>query len=81
MFAQIRPLSEPARHLVDMMEIVHEEVRGLFEEIETMAFPEEHIWTILDLTKTHFVRKDEEVFPLAEDLLPPDLLVILATQD
>lgn len=64
-----------------MMEIVHEEVRGLFEEIETMAFLKEPIWTILDFTETHFVRKDEEVFPLAEDLLPPDLLVILATQD
>ncbi len=81
LFAQLRPLSEPARHLVDMMVIVHDEVRGLFEEIETMANPKENLWTILDITETHFVREDEEVFPLAEELLLPELLVELAAQD
>ena len=81
LFAQLRPLSESARHLVDMMVIVHDEVRGLFEEIETMDNPKENIWTILDITETHFVREDEEVFPLAEELLLPELLVELAAQD
>ena len=81
LFAQLRPRSEQARHLVDMMVIVHDEVRGLFEEIETMANPKEHLWTILDLTQTHFVREDEEVFPLAEELLLPELLVELAAQE
>jgi hemerythrin superfamily protein len=80
LFAHLRPHSEQARHLVDMMEIVHDEVRGLFEEIETMENPKEHIWTILDLTETHFVREDEEVFPLAEELLPQETLLELAIQ-
>ena len=78
LFAHLRPRSDPALHLVDMMEIVHDEVRSLFEEIDTMANPKEHIWTILDITETHFVREDEEVFPLAEELLPSKLLLELA---
>ena len=77
LFSRLRPLSDLARHLVDMMVLVHDEVRGLFEEIETMANPKEHIWTILDLTETHFVREDEEVFPLAEQLMVPELLLEL----
>lgn len=81
LFAQLRPHSELARHLVDMMVLVHDEVRGLFEEIETIPNPKEHIWTILDLTETHFVREDEEVFPLAEVLLPADLLIELAAEE
>ena len=80
LFTQLRPRSEQAHHLVDMMLIVHDEVRGLFEEIETMVDPKAHLWTILDLTETHFVREDEEVFPLAEELLPAELLVELAAQ-
>lgn len=80
LFAHLRPLSYPAQHLVDMMVLVHDEVRDLFEEIETMENPKEHIWTILDLTETHFVREDEEVFPLAEELLPRARLVELARQ-
>ena len=78
LFAQLRPRSDRARHLVDMMVLVHDEVRSLFEEIETIDNPKEHLWTILDLTETHFVREDEELFPLAEELLPRELLVELA---
>jgi hemerythrin-like domain-containing protein len=81
LFDHLRPRSERARHLVDMMVIVHDEVRGLFEEIETVANPKEQLWTILDLTETHFVREDDEVFPLAEELLPSELLEELATQE
>jgi hypothetical protein len=81
LLAHLRLKSEQARHLVDMMEIVHDEVRGLFEEIETEAAPKDAIWTILDLAETHFVREDEEVFPLAEDLLPHKLLVELAAHE
>lgn len=78
LFAHLRPLSERARHLVDMMVLVHDEVRSLFEEIETMENPKENIWTLLDLTETHFVREEEEVFPLAEELLPRPALFELA---
>lgn len=80
LFAHIRPRSDRARHLVDMMVLVHDEVRGLFEEIETVDNPKEQIWTVLDLTETHFVREDEEVFPLAEELLSRDNLLELAKQ-
>jgi len=81
LFVQLSPCSEQAHHLVDMMEIVHDEVRGLFEKVETIADPKEHLWTILDITETHFVREDEEVFPLAEALLKPELLVELAAEE
>lgn len=78
LFAHLRPLSTVAQHLVDMMVLVHVEVRDLYEEIETLENPKEHIWTILDLSETHFVREEEEVFPLAEALLPEARLVELA---
>lgn len=78
LFSHLRPLSDGAHHLVDMMVLVHDEVRDLFEEIQSLENPKEHIWTILDLTETHFVREDEEVFPLAEALLPRDFLFELA---
>lgn len=80
LFAHIRPLSGNAHHLVDMMVLVHDEVRSLFEEIQTMENPKETIWTLLDLTETHFVREDEEVFPLAEELLTRESLFELAQQ-
>jgi hemerythrin superfamily protein len=80
LFAHLRPASELARHLVDMMVLVHDEVRGLFEEIETTENPIEHIWTLLDLSEAHFVREDEEVFPLAEALLPQAFLFELGKQ-
>jgi hemerythrin-like domain-containing protein len=81
LFAQLRPRSELARHLVDMMVLVHDEVRSLFEEIESMANPKDHLWTILDLTETHFMREDDEVFPLAEELVPAETLVELAKEN
>ena len=80
LFAQLRPLSARAQHLVDRMILVHDEVRDLFEELGGLENPKEHIWTILDLTETHFDREDEEVFPLAEELMPRQLLCLLAEQ-
>lgn len=80
LFAHLRPLSERAVHLVDMMVLVHDEVRGLLEEIEMEENPKEQIWTILDLTETHFVKEDEQVFPLAEELLSPETLYALSAQ-
>jgi hypothetical protein len=57
---------------VDMMvEIGNDGVRGLFEETETMANPKVYLWTILDTTKTHFLREDAEAFPMGEALLLP----------
>ncbi len=74
LFDPLRSRSEGARHLIDMMEIVHEEVRSLFEEIESAPDPASKLWTILEMTDAHFVREEQEVFPLAEQLLTPEQL-------
>ena len=79
LFEALRRRSDAALHLVDMMVVVHDEVRGLFEEIEAGAEPTERLWTILDLTETHFRREDREVFPLAEELIEPEILIRLGT--
>lgn len=74
LFVPLRSRSVTARHLVDMMELVHQEVRDLFQEVETTADPVSRVWTILELTEAHFVREEQEVFPLAEQLLTPQEL-------
>jgi hemerythrin-like domain-containing protein len=71
LFALLRARSEGARHLVDMMELVHDEVHSLFEEVEAASDPKARLWTILEMTEAHFVREEQEVFPLAETLLEP----------
>ena len=70
----LRTRSERARHLVEMMEIVHDEVRGLFEEIQSDSDPKIKLWTILEMTEAHFEREEQEVFPLARSLMPMDEL-------
>ncbi len=74
LFDPLRARSQTAHHLIDMMEIVHVEVRDLFEEIETAADPASKMWTILEMTEAHFVREEQEVFPFAEQLLTPEQL-------
>ena len=56
LLALLRTRSERARHLVEMMEIVHDEVRGLFEEIQSDSDPKNKLWTILEMTEAHFER-------------------------
>lgn len=74
LLAPLRTRSETARHLVDMMEIVHDEVRALFEEIQSDADPKSKLWTILEMTEAHFQREEREVFPLARSIMPADEL-------
>lgn len=74
LFAPLRARSDAARHLVEMMELVHDEVRSLFEEVETAPDPKGKLWTILEMTEAHFVREEREVFPFAEALLEPQEL-------
>ena len=71
LFDGLRSRSAGAHHLVEMMELVHDEVRMLFDEIETAQDPVSRMWTILEMTEAHFVREEQEVFPLAEQLLTP----------
>ncbi len=75
LFSVLRARSDSARHEVDMMEVVHDEVRSLFSEIAEGADPLSRLWTILDLTSTHFDKEDAEVFPLAEALIEPETLL------
>ena len=78
LFEPLRSQSEGARHLTGQMEIVHDEVRGLFEEIAAPSRdPKDRLWTILQLTEEHFVKEEAEVFPLAEALLATDELLRL----
>lgn len=74
LFEPLRSRSVGARHLIEMMELVHEEARGLFEEIETAKDPASKMWTILEMTEAHFVREEQELFPVAEQLLAPEEL-------
>jgi hemerythrin-like domain-containing protein len=79
LFTPLRSLSETARHQVDMMEVVHDEVRAQFGEIASHADPIPRLWTILDLTSTHFDKEDAEVFPMAELLIEPAKLIQLGS--
>ncbi len=79
LFEPLSAKSSNARNWVDMMEIVHDEVRGLFEEIAASPHdPTDKLWTILQLTEEHFVKEENEVFPLAEDLIDSETLTQLA---
>ncbi len=71
LFVPLRSRSETARHLIEMMEIVHDEVRGLYEEIKTEHDPKSKLWTILEMSAAHFDREEQELFPLAEVLMRP----------
>jgi hemerythrin-like domain-containing protein len=78
----LRTCSPEAHRIVDMMEVVHDEVRGLFEELaDSTGDPHEKLWTILQLTDEHFVKEEEEVFPLARARLGPVRLAELTAQD
>ncbi len=81
LFDPLRPRSETARHLVDNMVIVHDEVRGLFEQIAKAAEPKSDLWTVLQITEEHFNVEEKEVFPLAERLMEHDELVRLGAQN
>ena len=70
----LRTRSDTARHLVDMMEIVHDEVRDTFAEIQTEPAPKSKLWSILEMTEAHFRREEQEVFPLAWSLMQMDEL-------
>lgn len=78
----LRTCSPEAHRIVDMMEVVHDEVRGLFEELaDSTRDPHEKLWTFLQLTDEHFVKEEEEVFLLARARLGPVRLAELTAQD
>ncbi len=81
LFAPLRTRSETARHLIDNMEIVHDEVRTLFEQIAESSDPTPDLWTVLQITEEHFNVEEKDVFSLAERLMPHDELVRLGAQN
>jgi hemerythrin-like domain-containing protein len=81
LFDVLRPLTPVAERPVDMMTLVHAEVRDLLAEV---ADPSRELvsrlWTVLQLTEEHFVEEEGSLFPLAESLLDAEQLAQLAVQ-
>ena len=74
LFAPLCAAFTEAREQVDLMEVVHNEVRDLFAEVADPAHPpNESLWTLLALTDEHFSKEENAVFPLAEHLMGADL--------
>lgn len=80
LYAALQTRSETARHWVENMEIVHDEVRTLFEQIAQSVDPSSDLWTVLQITEEHFIVEERDVFPMAERLMEHDELVRLGAQ-
>lgn len=77
LFAPLAACSNSARELIGLMEMVHVEVRDLFEQVaDPTRDPKDQLWTILMLTTEHFVKEETGVFPMAERLLGAEFLEI-----
>ena len=77
LFEPLAACSTAARELIGLMEMVHVEVRDLFEQVADPARdPKEQLWTILMLTDEHFTKEETGVFPMAERLLDPEILQV-----
>jgi hemerythrin-like domain-containing protein len=77
LFAPLRAYSSGARELVDLMEMVHNEVRDLFVEVaDPTRPPKDRLWTILMLTNEHFKKEETTVFPMAEELMGAELMEV-----
>jgi hemerythrin-like domain-containing protein len=74
LFAPLCAAHTIAREQVDLMEVVHSEVRDLFAEVADPAHTvKERLWTILMLTTEHFTKEENAVFPMAEKLMGTSL--------
>lgn len=81
LFDVLRPLTVVAERPVDMMTLVHAEVRNLLEEVaDPNRDPINRMWTILQLTEEHFVEEENSLFPLAEVLMDVETLARLGTE-
>ncbi len=77
LFAPLVACSEGARQLVDLMEVVHLEVRNLFEEVADPARdPKDRLWTIIMLTGEHFTKEETGLFPMAERVMSAESLEV-----
>ncbi len=81
LFEVLRPLAEVAKRPVDMMTLVHAEVRDLLEEVaDPGRDPLNRMWTILQLSEEHFVEEENSLFPLAERLIDAETLIRLGSE-
>jgi hemerythrin-like domain-containing protein len=81
LFDELRPLAVVAERPVDMMTVVHAEVRNLLEEVADPARdPISRMWTVLQLTEEHFVEEENSLFPLAERLMDAETLKRLGAE-
>lgn len=70
LFTPLTAAHPAAREQVDLMVVVHDEVRDLFTEIADPARTvKNRLWTILMLTGEHFTKEEAAIFPLAEELM------------
>jgi len=75
LFAPLSASSDIAHDLVCMIERVHSEVRDLFKQVaDPGQNPEDLLRDILRLTNEHFTEEETGLFPLAEKLLPAEVL-------
>ena len=81
LFEVMRPLATVAERPVDMMTLVHDEVRNLLEEVaDPSREPISRMWTVLQLTEEHFVEEENSLFPMAEMLIDLDTLMKLGAE-
>ena len=81
LFEPLRPLAVVAERPVDMMTLVHVEVRDLLEEVaDPDRDPVSRMWTVLQLTEEHFADEENSLFPLAEALMDAEMLDRLGTE-
>jgi hemerythrin-like domain-containing protein len=81
LFDALRPLTVVAERPVDMMSLVHAEVRDLLEEVADPARdPISQMWTVLQLTEEHFAEEENSIFPMAEVLMDVETLARLGTE-
>jgi hemerythrin-like domain-containing protein len=81
LFEIMRPLAVVAERPVDMMTLVHAEVRDLLEEVaDPSREPVSRMWTVLQLTEEHFLEEENSLFPLAEVLIEAETLARLGME-
>ena len=81
LFDVLRPLTPVAERPVDMMTVVHAEVRDLLEEVaDPSRAPAGRMWTVLQLTEEHFVEEENSLFPLAETYIGAEALARLGAE-
>ncbi len=65
LFASLARRTDASRALIEPMELEHEQIRALFDEIRNGTEIRSNLKRVLSLADLHFAREEEELFPLA----------------